>query len=68
MLRLNCFIQVADAAYDAVLEEAKALTAASLKEEGCIFVRRGVTRRHWMHIQPRSISNCMLAISRSLPR
>ena len=34
MLRLNCFIQVADAAYDAVLEEAKALTAASLKEEG----------------------------------
>lgn len=36
MLRLNCFIQVEEANRAAVLAEAKALTEASLKEEGCI--------------------------------
>lgn len=52
MLRLNCFIQVADADYDAVLEEAKALTAASLKEEGCIAydIFESATRRGVMMI------------------
>ncbi len=36
MLRLNCFVQVDSENREAVLEEAKALTAESLKEEGCI--------------------------------
>lgn len=36
MIRLNVFIQVEEANRAAVLEEAKALTEASLKEEGCV--------------------------------
>lgn len=36
MLRLNCFIKVAAENRDIVLAAAKRLTAASLKQEGCI--------------------------------
>ena len=36
MLRLNCFIKVAEENRKEVLEAAKRLTEASLKQEGCI--------------------------------
>jgi quinol monooxygenase YgiN len=36
MLRLNCFIQVGADKRAEVLEAAKRLTAASLKQEGCV--------------------------------
>lgn len=36
MLRLNCFIKVCIEKKAEVLESAKALTAASIKQEGCI--------------------------------
>lgn len=36
MIRLNCFIKVAEPHRTAVLEAAKTLTAASLQQEGCI--------------------------------
>ena len=36
MIRLNVFIQVDAAHRDAVLEAAKALTACSLKDAGCV--------------------------------
>lgn len=36
MIRLNCFIQVDAAHREAVLEAAKKLVAASLKDAGCI--------------------------------
>lgn len=36
MIRLNCFIKVEKNNREAVLEAAKRLTAASLKQEGCI--------------------------------
>lgn len=36
MLRLNCFIKVTADNRDEVLEAAKRLTAASLKQDGCI--------------------------------
>ena len=36
MLRLNCFISVSRENRDELLEAAKRLTAASLKQDGCI--------------------------------
>lgn len=36
MIRLNCFIQVNEGKYDFVLEAARKLTEASLKQDGCI--------------------------------
>ncbi|MCI9055447.1 MAG: antibiotic biosynthesis monooxygenase [Muribaculaceae bacterium] len=36
MLRLNCFISVSRENRDAVLEAAKRLTEASLKQDGCV--------------------------------
>lgn len=36
MLRLNCFIRVGAEHHDAVLEAARRLTAASLRQEGCV--------------------------------
>ena len=36
MLRLNCFIKVEEKNREEVLEAAKRLTEASLKQEGCI--------------------------------
>ena len=36
MIRLNCFISVKEENKEKVLEAAKRLTAASLKQEGCI--------------------------------
>ena len=36
MLRLNCFIKVSEDHRNEVLEAAKRLTEASLKQEGCI--------------------------------
>lgn len=36
MLRLNCFIRVNPENYDEVVNAAKRLTAASLKQEGCV--------------------------------
>ena len=36
MIRLNCFIKVAEPHRTAVLEAAKTLTTASLEQEGCI--------------------------------
>lgn len=36
MLRINVFIKVSDKDRDAVLDAAKALVEASLKDEGCI--------------------------------
>lgn len=36
MIRLNCFISVKEENRDAVLEAARRLTAASLRQEGCI--------------------------------
>lgn len=47
MLRLNCFIQVEESEREAVLEAARILTAASLKQEGCVAydVFESATRR-----------------------
>lgn len=36
MIRLNCFISVEEAKRPIVLEAAKRLTEASLKQEGCV--------------------------------
>ena len=36
MLRLNCFFQAKEGRLDAALGAAKELTAASLKQDGCI--------------------------------
>lgn len=36
MLRLNCFFQAKEECYDAALQAALALTAASRQEEGCV--------------------------------
>lgn len=36
MLRLNCFFQADEGRYNEALEAATALTASSLKDEGCI--------------------------------
>ena len=36
MIRLNCFISVSKENRDIVLESAKRLTAASLKQKGCV--------------------------------
>lgn len=36
MLRLNCFFQAKDGRLDDALSAAKELTAASLKQDGCI--------------------------------
>ena len=36
MIRINCFISVESAKRQSVLESAKRLTEASLKQEGCI--------------------------------
>ena len=36
MLRLNCFFQAKDGRLDDALAAAKELTAASLKQDGCI--------------------------------
>lgn len=36
MIRLNCFISVKEENKEKVLEAAKRLTAASLKQDGCI--------------------------------
>ena len=36
MLRLNCFISVAPEKREEVIEAAKRLTAASLKQDGCV--------------------------------
>lgn len=36
MIRLNCFIQVEASNREAVLEAAKELVAASLKDKGCV--------------------------------
>lgn len=36
MLRLNCFISVSEENREKVLEAAKRLTAASVKQDGCI--------------------------------
>lgn len=36
MLRLNCFIQVKPENYAEVLEAARRLTEASLRQEGCV--------------------------------
>ena len=36
MIRLNCFFQAKDGQLDAALAAAKALTAASLEQDGCI--------------------------------
>ena len=36
MLRLNCFFQAKDGRLDNALSAAKELTAASLKQDGCI--------------------------------
>lgn len=36
MLRLNCFFQAKDGCLDDALAAAKELTAASLKQDGCI--------------------------------
>lgn len=36
MIRLNCFIQVEEENREKVLEAARRLTEASLKQEGCI--------------------------------
>ena len=36
MIRINCFISVSAEKREKVLEAAKRLTAASLKQEGCI--------------------------------
>lgn len=36
MIRINCFIRVSEEKRELVIEAAKRLTAASLKQEGCI--------------------------------
>ncbi len=36
MIRLNCFYQAKDGRYAEALAAAKALTAASLKQDGCV--------------------------------
>ena len=36
MIRLNCFYQAKDGRYADALAAAKALTAASLKQDGCV--------------------------------
>lgn len=36
MIRLNCFVQVSEENKKEVLEAAKRLTEASLKQEGCV--------------------------------
>ena len=36
MLRLNCFFQAKEGRLDSALSAAKELTAASLKQDGCI--------------------------------
>lgn len=36
MIRLNCFIKVNEGKYDQVLEAARKLTEASIKQDGCI--------------------------------
>lgn len=36
MIRLNCFVQVTEETRAAVLASAKALTEASLQQEGCV--------------------------------
>ena len=36
MIRINCFFQANEGQYDAALQAALALTAASQKQEGCV--------------------------------
>ena len=36
MVRINCFFQANEGQYDAALQAALALTAASKKQEGCV--------------------------------
>lgn len=36
MVRINCFFQANEGQYDAALQAALALTAASQKQEGCV--------------------------------
>ena len=36
MVRINCFFQANEGKYDAALQAALALTAASQKQEGCV--------------------------------
>lgn len=53
MLRLNCFIRVTDEKkYSVVLEAAQKLTAASLKQDGCVAydIFRSATRTDVMMI------------------
>lgn len=52
MLRLNCFIRVGAENREEVLEAAKRLTAASLKQDGCVAydVFESATRRDVMMI------------------
>ena len=42
MLRLNCFFQAKDGRLDDALAAAKELTAASLKQDGCIGIHGGI--------------------------
>ena len=69
MIRINVFISADEAVRAKVIESASALTAASLKEEGCIaydifesstrknvFAKHGKMKPTWLYIKLLNIS------------